>query len=345
MKKVVIVGGGFAGSYSAKKLEKEFDVILIDTKSFFEFTPGVLRTIVNPEHARKIQIHHKDYLRNARIIVGEVKEAGKNFVKVNGKKVKFDYLIVASGSRYKVPIKEQNVILATRVSRLRDYYERLHKADSVVIVGGGIVGVELAAEIALHYRNKKLTLVHLDRELMPRNSKRTRKYAEKFLKKRGVEIIFNDRVEKVKGKKCFTKNGLKLDADLVFMCTGIKPNYEFMKKNFSKDIDNPGVLRVNKYLQLDGYKNIFVAGDVAEIKEEKTAQNAEIHAKLIVKNIKRIDDGRELKEYKIGKRIMVMSLGRWNGIIEYGDFIITGICAGILKSLIEMREMWRRRWL
>ena len=65
-KKVVIVGGGFAGSHVAKSLEKYFDVFLIDTKDYFEFTPGVLRAIVEPLHIRNIQVLHNHYLKWAK---------------------------------------------------------------------------------------------------------------------------------------------------------------------------------------------------------------------------------------------------------------------------------------
>lgn len=347
MKKVVIIGGGFAGSYAAEYLEKDkdIDVTLIDTKPYFEFTPGILRTIVEPGHAQKIQVLHRDYLKRAEIIVGEVNEVGKNFVRVKGKKIRFDYLIIASGSRYDLPIKEQNVIIATRLSRLKSYYEKLCRAKRVLIIGGGIVGVELSAEIATHYKDKEITIVHSGERLMPRNDIKTSSYAENFLGKRGVKIIFNDRVEKVSGKRCVTKNGLKLGADLVFICTGIKLNYEFMKKNFSSKIDSDGNLRVNKYLQLEGQNNIFVAGDVAGIKEEKTAQNAEFHAGRVICNIKCLNKKKRIKEYKSMKRIMVISLGKWDGIIEYGSFVFTGLFPGILKTLVEKREMWRRgKW-
>src|SRR3989338_5693574 len=74
MKHAVIIGGGFAGSLLARKLESFFKVTLIDTKDYFEFTPGILRTIVEPSHIRKIQVMHSHYLRKARVIRGEVKE-------------------------------------------------------------------------------------------------------------------------------------------------------------------------------------------------------------------------------------------------------------------------------
>ena len=65
MKSVVIIGGGFAGAYAAKHLENDFNVTLIDGKDYFEFTPSVLRTIVEPTHIKKIQVLHTHYFQQA----------------------------------------------------------------------------------------------------------------------------------------------------------------------------------------------------------------------------------------------------------------------------------------
>ena len=59
MKKIVVIGGGFAGSYIARELQKDFNVVLIDRKDYFEFTPGILRCLVEPEHLKNIKkIYH-----------------------------------------------------------------------------------------------------------------------------------------------------------------------------------------------------------------------------------------------------------------------------------------------
>jgi len=87
MKKVVIIGGGFAGATAAQGLEKKFEVILIDNKDYFEFTPSVLRTIVEPDHIKKVQVLHRHYLKCAKIIKGRVKRITERIVLVNDKKI------------------------------------------------------------------------------------------------------------------------------------------------------------------------------------------------------------------------------------------------------------------
>ena len=51
---VVIVGASFAGLWAQRALSEEFDVTLIDLKNYFEYTPGVLRLFVEPEHVHRI---------------------------------------------------------------------------------------------------------------------------------------------------------------------------------------------------------------------------------------------------------------------------------------------------
>jgi len=343
VKKIVVIGGGFAGSLIAKNLEKRFDITLIDTKDYFEFTPGILRTINEPDHIKKIQVMHSKYLKKAKIIIGEVSEASKEFVKVNGEKINFDYLVISSGSRYNGPIKEQNIVITTRAHHLANWSHKLFDSKKVLIVGGGLVGVELAAEISTHFKDKDVTLVHSRDKLIPRNNPKSTKYAEKFLKKHNVKLIFNTRIES-KDKKTFSiGEGKSTDYDIVFLCIGIQPNFEFMKKNFKDKLDPRNSIKANDYLQLEGCTNIFVAGDITNRKEEKTAQNSELEAEFVINNICALEDGKELEMYKCKKRAFVISLGKYHGILEYKNFVLGGILPGILKSIIEKIFMYKYR--
>ena len=110
-KKVVIIGGGFAGLFLAESLENKFEVLLVDSKPFFEFTPGILRTIVEPEHKDKIQIMYKSILKNTSFILDYVKSVTNKKVKLDsGDELSYDYLVICSGSGYREPIKEQKVV-------------------------------------------------------------------------------------------------------------------------------------------------------------------------------------------------------------------------------------------
>lgn len=71
-KRIVVVGGGYAGTYAAKQLEFDFDVTLIDMKDYYEFTPSRLRILVEPAHAYKVQVRYESILSNATIVTDKV---------------------------------------------------------------------------------------------------------------------------------------------------------------------------------------------------------------------------------------------------------------------------------
>lgn len=342
MKRLIVIGGGFAGTYAAKALENEFDVTLIDTKDYFEYTPGILRTIVEPDHFKKMQRMHSSYLKKAKVLVGHVREVGKGYVRFGdiddgdvSRKVSYDYLLICSGSSYNLPIKEQEVLIGSRVDHLKKAYGKLMESKRVLIIGGGLVGVELAAEICTHCGDKKVVLMHSRDKLIPRNDARTIKYVEKFLRRKGVELIFEERMKSVKGRVCLTESGKRIEADVIFLTVGIVPNYDFMKKNFSKALNDGNQIKVSENLQVVGLKNVFAAGDIVGIKEEKTAQNAERQAEVIVKNLRALKSGGDLKRYESKKGMMVISLGKYDGVVEGRNIVFGGKIAALMKWGIE----------
>ncbi len=341
MKKVVVIGGGFAGAYVANALQKEFAVTLIDTKDYFEFTPSVLRALVDPRVVKHIQVNHTHYLTKGTFIQGSVTDITKKEVFISTKKIPFDYAVVTSGSFYSLPIKESNIVLVSRAEHLREYHYKLEHVKKILIIGGGLVGVELAAELCTHYPEKEVTIVHANKDLIERNDPKSRKYAKKFLQKHNVKLIFNERATEQKKNTFVTDKGRILKADLVIPCTGIKPNYSLLEKHFSNSItDNHGIA-VNSYLQMKGSETIFAGGDITHISEEKTAQTAEMHAAYIVKNIRNLEHGKPLQKYKAVKRPMVISLGKWDGLLEYQGIVVAGLLPVLGKKFVEWKTMLR----
>ena len=342
MKTVVIIGGGFAGASLAKKLEKSFSVSLIDTKDYFEFTPGILRTIVHPKHMKKIQVLHSYYLHSSRLIRGEVTDFTSQDVFIGKRKIPFDYLFVCSGSRYNTPIKEKNIVLPNRADTLRKAHQKLEQAQSVLIVGGGIVGVELAGEISHFYPKKHVTLVHSKECLMERCVPRVQSYVKNYFFQRGVNIVYNQRLE-VKSGKFILSSGEEMKADLCFFCTGITPNTEFFRKHFSSSLNERKQVKVKETLQLEHYPHIFVVGDLNDIQEEKTAQSAEKQAAVAALNLFALEEGRKLSSYHTFPKVMVISIGRFSGVLTYKNIVLCVLLPALIKWFVEWKTMMRYR--
>ncbi len=339
MKNAVIIGGGFAGALAAELLEKDFNVTLIDLKDYFEFTPSVLRTLVEPQHAEKIQVRHLQYLKKTQIVQGHVIDIDEKEVYTASQVFPYDYLVIASGSRYESPIKEAEMVIAGRSKELTQYAEKLRKAQNVLIIGGGIVGVELAAEIIAAFPEKKLTLVHAKEELMERTPPKAREYARKWLEEKGVTIVFNERIINHQKGYYRTETGKSFSSELVFLCTGIRPNYEFLEKHYAAQLDAKHFFFFNEHLQVLNSPTIFAAGDINNMPEEKTAQSAEKQARVVVKNIFRLEKGKPLLHYSSAVKPMVISLGKKDGILLYKNFVLTGFIPSLMKTAIEWKTM------
>ncbi|EGC35274.1 hypothetical protein DICPUDRAFT_33638 [Dictyostelium purpureum] len=345
-KKVVIIGGGFSGSIVAQKLENDYQVTLIDTKDFFEFTPSILRTIVEPTHVRRIQVLHSHYLKHTNVVQKEVLGVQRNEVVLDDRTVEFDYLVINSGSSYNSPFKESSVVSSARANTLRENYYHIRKLKKILIIGGGIVGVELAAEIVDHFRGKEVTIVHSQSRLMNRFPKKAIRYTEEFLQSRGVRLIYNERVMEHRGNVFITDQGSEIEADQAFLCTGIIPNSGFIKNSYPDAISEFGYIKANDQLQMSGltyYRNIFVSGDVLHVREEKLAQTAECTASIVVNNINAIEHRAEnkMQSYKPFSKPVLISLGKYSAIFVYKDWALTGFIPAILKIAVEFKTMVR----
>ena len=343
MKKVIIIGGGFGGSYIARKLERNFEVTLVDSKDYFEFTPGILRSTVKPLYSKKIQVPHSAYLKKSKIITGKVDYVTESYIVLENEKIPFDYdyLAICAGSKYSLPISEENIINANKAELLDKNYSKLEKAKEILLIGGGLVGVELAGEICTRYKDKKITIVHSGKKLIERNHKKAIKCAESFLKKKGVKVIYDEKI--IINKKGIFKTDKKttLKPDITFLCAGIKPNSDIFNKKLSKHLNLRKQIEVNQDLRVKGKNNIFAVGDVNSVFEEKTAHNAEKQAKIAVNNIFALENKKPLRLYKSKKSPLLISLGKYNAILDAGNFSFQGFIPALLKITVEKREIWK----
>ncbi|CAH9148789.1 unnamed protein product [Cuscuta epithymum] len=333
-KNVVIVGGGVGGSLLAYILQNYCDVFLIDSKEYFEISWASLRSMVEPSFATRTVINHSEYLHNARIISSPATDITRNEVMTkHGQRIAYDYLVVATGH-----LENGS---STRQEKL-NYYQRendtIQSANSILIVGGGPTGVELAAEIAIDFPSKKVTLVHKHSTLLEFIGQKAGNRALKWLTSKKVNVILGQSVDLRSPSNGVYRlsGGETVVADCHFLCAAKPFGTSWLKDTDLRDsLDNQGKLMVDANLRVKGHNNIFAIGDIVDIKELKQGFIAQNHALLAAKNVKLLISGakeQKLAKYKPGIKMAIVSLGRRHAVMQVGCKTFSGRIPGKIKS-------------
>ncbi|ERN16107.1 hypothetical protein AMTRI_Chr11g95260 [Amborella trichopoda] len=333
-KRVVIVGGGVAGALLARSVEFHADVFLIDPKEYYEIPWANLRAKVEPDFAKRSLINHKDYLRNTRLVTASgVKVTEKEVLTSDGRWILYDYLVIATGHPYSIPL--------TRLERLQQFqaeYQKLQSADSVLILGGGPTGVELAGEIVVDFPGKQVTIVHRGSRLLDFIGQKASTKVLDWLKAKHVNVLLNQEVkldELSEGQKTYeTSNGTKVSADCCFICTGLPLSTEWLREGvLSECLDRHGRLMVNEHLLVRGKSNVFAIGDITNVPEIKQGFYAQKHAAVVAKNLKAlIKGGKKLTDYCPGTTMAMVSLGRREAVAQFPFTTLIGRFPGMIKS-------------
>ncbi|XP_022957071.1 apoptosis-inducing factor 2-like [Cucurbita moschata] len=333
-KKVVVVGGGIGGAFVAYSLQFVADVVLIDQKEYFEISWAGLRSMVEPSFAERSVINHTDYLSNAKIVASSATNiTDKEVIVSDGSSVPYDYLVVATGHEEAVP--------KSRTERLSQYQaecEKIKSANTILIVGGGPTGVELAAEIAVDFPEKNLKLIHRGSRLMEFVGFKASQKALDWLTSKKVEVILQQSIsmQSLSDGVYQTSDGETIAADCHFMCIGKPVGSRWLKETvLKKSLDIHGRLMVDKHLRVRGFKNVFAVGDITDIQEMKQGYIAENHAHVTSKNLKlMLMGGNEsrLATYKPGSQLAIVSLGRKEAIAQLPFITISGCIPGLIKS-------------
>ncbi len=201
------------------------------------------------------------------VSIEKIDPASKLVVDDQGNIHSYDVLIVATGSRpamlRDMPALEGIFSMRSRVDADR-FKEHLALSDGrIVIVGGGLLGIELAA--ALRELNKDVTLVHrvsrlMNRQLDPLGSQ----LLQEELAMKGIDLHFNDEIERFIGTDHVTgillKSRLTIGCAAVVMAIGTIPNMELAKE---AGIDCKRGIVVDPYLKTSD-PSIFAVGEIAE---------------------------------------------------------------------------------
>ncbi len=201
------------------------------------------------------------------IKVDKINASIKRITDANGQSYNFDKLIIATGARPHVPningVDQSGVYTFRNLRDAESIYARTSRAKHIVIVGGGLLGIETAK--ALLKNNTKVTIIQQGQHLMNRQlDSRAAQLLEIKLLELGVKVITNAGVRVIKGEGRVTGVLLRsrelIECDTVLFCSGISPNMEIARA--ARLRVNRGIV-VNEKMQTSN-ESIYAIGECCE---------------------------------------------------------------------------------
>jgi NADH dehydrogenase len=304
-KRIVIVGGGFAGlKFVQKSLCAHYQLVLLDKNNYHQFQPLLYQVATAGLEPSAISFPLRKVLQkeeNIHYRLAEVQEVfpHENEIKTSIGFLKYDFLVLATGAdtnffgqeeieQNALPMKSaadailiRNTILENfEKALLRDSPSEMEKYLNIALVGGGPTGVELAGALAemkkyifpkdypeLDLNKMRIVLYEGSPMLLAALSDHSSKLSRQYLEKMGVEVHTGIRVTSYDGTTAKLSDGSTFETKTLIWAAGIKPNvlYGLPKESLGR---GDRVL-VDRHNRLQNYENIFALGDLALMETPK----------------------------------------------------------------------------
>ncbi|MBK6362331.1 MAG: NAD(P)/FAD-dependent oxidoreductase [Saprospiraceae bacterium] len=399
-KRIVIIGGGFAGMKLTFKLANTgYQVVLIDKNNYHQFQPlfyqvataGLAPGDISFPLRKAFKSEKNIHVRMTTVL--EI-HPDQNEISTLAGKLSYDYLVVAVGGdtnyfgnkniqENAIPMKSVSEALFIRNKIIFNYEEALNIGDkytrqalmSVVVVGGGPTGVELAGALAemkrfvlpkeyptLDFSQMNVYLLEAGNKLLNGMSDKASKMALRFLEELGVKVFLHTAVQDYDGINILLADGSKLQSTTLLWAAGIKAN--FIPGLGDNIIGRSGRWKVNEFNKVEGYDNIFAIGDLAIISTEEfpnghpqVAQVAIQQATVLANNLKSELKKKSWKPYKyhdkgsmatIGKKLAVVDLPfiKFQGFIAWLVWLFVHLMAIVgVKNKLNVFMNWAWNYL
>ncbi len=277
MKNIVIIGNGIAGITAArhirKRSENKITVISSETEHFFSRT-ALMYVYMGHMKYENIKPYEDWFWKKNRIDllndhVEQIITAKKSLQLSSGKEIIYDILIIATGSisnKFGWPGQDLKGVQGLySYQDLEEMEVNTKNVQRAVIVGGGLIGVEMA-EMLLS-RKKEVTFLIRENcfwnNILPSQEARM---ISRHLRQHHVDLREGTELEKIipddngRVKAVITKSGEQIDCQFVGLAVGVSPNIDFLKGSGIEI--NRGVL-VNEYLETN-IPDVFAIGDCVE---------------------------------------------------------------------------------
>lgn len=335
---VTIVGGGFAGLACANGLDAaRFAVTLIDCKPDFEFLPNIHELLSGVKKPSQLRLSLRSNLKAAghrfvRARVTAIDPRERRVEMDTGMSLEADYLVIALGSAdadFGVPGVKKHSFGFKSVAQCQAIAQSLGdlsgRGGKVVIVGGGLEGVEALGEVLRRYRGKPLdlTLIEGQNTLLPSGPKAASKHIAAHCAQHAVELVTSDPVARISAKTVKLHSGRRLRSDLTIWTGGPAPPTLLADSGLAAA---GNWATVNAALVHSEYNQVFVAGDAAQPASaiSKQAYHAMDMGRCIAGNIERLAKGRSLRHYKPSPKPTLVAFGDLDTLLLSGKLNLAG---------------------
>ena len=354
MPHVVVVGAGFGGVSATDELAKEgFRVTLIDRHPYNTFQPLLYQVATGGLNAgdvtyslRYFAARH-DGVRFRRAAVIGIDHDAQEVLCDDGVRVAFDYLIAANGittNHFGIPgAAEYSMSMYTRAEALKVRDAIFGSLETiaglsdpgtggftVVIVGGGATGVEIAGQLAelktetvpstypeLNPTRVHVVLVEMAEHLLAPFHDSLRKYALGELIKRGVDVRLKTALSEVHADRVDFKDGSSIPVDLVIWAAGVAGDPDI--RDWGLPIGRGGRIEANGDTRVVGFEHIFAVGDASVIVDNplpQLAQPALQMGKHAARQITRLYRGLETETFSYHDKGTMATIGRGDAVLQ-----------------------------
>jgi NADH:quinone reductase (non-electrogenic) len=354
MPHVVIVGAGFGGLSATDALSKEgFRVTLLDRFPYNTFQPLLYQVAtggLNPGDVTYALRYFAARHEGARFRVAEVVGIDYDQQQVicdDGDRVDYDYLIIGNGittNHFGIPgAAEYTMSMYTRADalRVRDTIfgsleiiagepQMSTHGFTVVIVGGGPTGVEMAGQLAelktdaipsiypeINPARLRVVLVEMMDRLLAPFDESLQKYTLQELTKRGVDIRLNTAITEIEPDRVDFKDGSSMPVDLVIWAAGVSGDPVI--RNWGLPIGRAGRIEINDDLRVVGEERIFAIGDASVGVNNplpQLAQPAIQEGKFAAKQIARLHRGLDTQTFHYHDKGTMATIGRGDAVLQ-----------------------------
>jgi NADH:ubiquinone reductase (H+-translocating) len=389
--RILILGGGFGGVYTARHLERlckrrpDVEIVLLSRDNFLVMTPLLFEVCSGTLDLRHCSFPIRAFLRTTRF--GEATVQGIDLerrvvhVTAGGQddELAYDHLVLALGAmtnRTMIPGSEHAFTFKTLADAflLRNHIiERFERADveldpqrkrrllTLVVIGGGLVGVELFGELTAFvdeivplYRNVgrdevRFLLLQGGERIMPEIDPKLAEYGARVLAGRhGAEIRTHAPVRAIEPGKVHLADET-IEAETIVLAAGIVPNPVVAGLPVEKD--RRGHIVVDGTMRCKSHPEVWALGDCAVIPAPdgqpypNLAQHALREAKALARNIHGVLNGRPPRPFVYHTLGMMGSLGHSRAFGQLLRMRVHGVVAWLVRRSYYLLQMpgWARR--